>query len=49
MYKVLTKLEQLSNRMKQQGKTDEQIKSLVSLYLMEFKKKINPNGELDVI
>ncbi|WP_155918575.1 hypothetical protein [Heyndrickxia ginsengihumi] len=44
--------EELQNiifNLQKQGKSQEQIKKVVSLYLIETKKKINPNGDLDII
>jgi hypothetical protein len=47
--KQMTDLRRMSDNMRKQGKSDEQIKKAISLYLIESKKKINPNGDLDII
>lgn len=47
--KQMVDLKKIVATMQKQGKTDEQIKQAVSAYLIESKKKINPNGDLDII
>lgn len=49
MYKVMFDLKRIANNLRKQGKTDEQIKNSVSVYLKESKRKINPNGDLDIV
>ncbi len=47
--KQMQELKDITRNMKNQGKSDEQIKQVISLYLVESKKKINPNGDLDIV
>lgn len=42
-------LDKIIKNMNQQGKTKQQIKNAIGIYLKENKKKVNPNGELDII
>lgn len=47
--KQMNDLKKIARNMKKQGKSDEQIKKAINLYLVTSKKKINPNGDLDVV
>jgi hypothetical protein len=47
--KQMDDLKKIASNMQNQGKSDEQIKNAISLYLIESKKNINPNGDLDII
>jgi len=46
---ALNDLNKVVDDLQNQGKTDDEIKEAVKVYLEEFKKKINPNGDLDVV
>jgi hypothetical protein len=48
LVKVIEDLEKLTENLRKQGKTKEQIKLAIGIYLEESKKKINPNGDLDI-
>ena len=45
----MEELKKIASNLKAQGKSEEQIKQAISLYLIESKKKMNPNGDLDVL
>lgn len=47
--KQMAELKKITSNMQKQGKSEEQIKQAISLYLVESKKSINPNGDLDII
>jgi hypothetical protein len=47
--KQMDDLKKIASNMQNQGKSDEQIKNAISLYLIVSKKKINPNGDLDIV
>lgn len=47
--KEMADLKKIVANLQKQGKSDQEIKQTVSLYLIESKKKINPNGDLDII
>lgn len=49
LLKRLCELKKIVSNMKQQGKSQEEIKQVISLYLTETKKKINPDGDLDIV
>lgn len=42
MYQEKKKLEDMAKNLRSQGKTEEQIKQTVMLYLTEAKKNMNP-------
>lgn len=44
-YKEMQQLKKIAANASKQGKTDEQVKQIVSTYLTESKKKLNPNNE----
>jgi hypothetical protein len=45
----MNELKKIVSNMQKQGKSQEQIKQAISVYLMESKNKINPNGDLDIV
>lgn len=47
--KQMNDLKKIAANMNKQGKTEEEIKQAINLYLIESKKKINPVGHLDEI
>ena len=47
--KQIKELKLIKQNLRNQGKSNEQIKQVISLYLVETKNKINPNGDFDVI
>lgn len=47
--KQTNELKKIIDNMKNQGKSDKEIKQVVKAYLFESKKKINTNGDLNVI
>lgn len=49
MFKQMAELKNITSNLRKQGKTDDQIKRAISAYLDESKRKINPNGDLDII
>lgn len=48
-WKVMNDLKKITSNLQKQGKTDEQIKQAIRIYLEESKKKINQNGDLDIV
>lgn len=48
-YKQIGDMKKMAANMKKQGKTKQQIKQAISNYLVENKKKTNPNGDKDII
>ncbi|WP_180953860.1 hypothetical protein [Bacillus sp. M6-12] len=47
--KQMNELKRITANLKKQGKSETEIKQAISLYLTESKKKINPNGDLDIV
>lgn len=47
--KQMCELQRIVENLRKQGKSKSEIKQTISLYLTESKKKINPDGDLDVI
>lgn len=44
----MRELKKISSNMKKKSKSDEEIKQVINLYLIESKKNINPNGDKDI-
>ncbi|AZV43667.1 hypothetical protein BAOM_3058 [Peribacillus asahii] len=49
MFKQMAELKKITENLRNQGKTNEQIKAAIGAYLDESKRKINPNGDLDIL
>lgn len=47
--KQMVELKKIASNLKKQGKSEKEIKRAINLYLVENKRKINPNGDLDII
>lgn len=49
IYKTQKELERIVKNLHKQGKSDEEVKQAIICYLQESKRKMNPNGDLDII
>lgn len=47
--KQVQELKKIVSNLKKQGKSEEEIRKAINIYLQEFKRKNNPNGDLDII
>lgn len=45
LYPSMDKVRKIADNAYKQGKTDEQVKQLVSVFLIQSKKKLNPLNE----
>lgn len=45
VYQVMQETKSLATNLRNQGKSEEQIKQAINVYLSETKKKINPHNE----
>jgi len=47
--KQVQELKKIASNLKKQGKSEEEIRKAINIYLQELKRKTNPNGDLDII